>query len=305
MRDRFDGRMLIPKRIRSSPTQPGLPLIERSRLTVTPIATFFWKIREIFVILGAYLAYMFARKVILGDIESVAFDNASKLVSFQEKLGVLLEPHWQSWVIDHVSWAAIALNWAYFMTFVPIIALTAVILYFKDRSRYLYYRNVIMLSFVVALLVFILFPLAPPRLLPGFMIDTIATYGPSQYGGREMAWFYNVYAAMPSLHFGWTILIGALFFNSSGTKLFKVLGVAYPTLTFFAITITGNHYILDAVGGAGVAMLSYLVYEGLRRWRRSNSFQALWLKVKGRRIALGRGQSRRRPKLSPWTAARP
>jgi hypothetical protein len=95
-------------------------------------------------------------------------------------------------------------------------------------------------------------------------VDTINRFGPSWYGEREMAQvvYYNVFAAMPSLHFGWTLLFGVLYARS-GPMWLKVCGVAYPTLTFFAITITGNHYMLDAVCGAAVALASWLSYYGV------------------------------------------
>ena len=100
-----------------------------------------------------------------------------------------------------------------------------------------------------------LFPLAPPRMLPG-IDDTIDTFGPAFYASRELATYYNAFAAMPSLHFAWTLIFGFMFFQFRWIPL-KILGLLYPTMTLFAITITGNHYILDAVAG-GVVMVSSL-----------------------------------------------
>ena len=252
------------------PLLPRHPLLDK--LYQTPAARFLWNIREFIVAAVTYLIYMFARKVILADVVPVATDNAHKVVELERKLLFFWEPGWQSWAIDKAQWLVVTMNWAYIMTFFPIIALTAVIFYLRDRPRYVFYRNVILTSFVLALLLFIFFPLTPPRMLgPEFgIIDAIAEYGPAIYGGREMAFFYNAYAAMPSLHFGWTILFGILFWNTRGplwaTPWLKLWGVSYPILTFFAITLTGNHYILDAIGGAVVAVLSLLVYNGLVFW---------------------------------------
>ena len=249
------------------PQQPAFNGLGQSTL-----ARFLWNIRELIIATTTYLVYMFARKVILGDVESVATDNAHKTVELEQKLQFFWEPVWQGWAIEHAEWLVVTLNWAYILTFFPVIAATAVIFYLRDRPRYVFYRNVILTSFVVALMVFIFFPLTPPRMLgPEFgLIDAIAEYGPAIYGGREMAFFYNAYAAMPSLHFGWTVLFGILFWNTRGplgaTLLLKVWGISYPTLTFFAITLTGNHYIVDAIGGALVALLSLLIYNGLVLW---------------------------------------
>ena len=224
---------------------------------------------EVILLAGVYFVYMFVRKFMIPNIEPGAFENAVKLASFEFATGLLWEPVWQGWAIEHSKALVIILNWVYIVTFFPVIAITAFWVYIKDRPKYFYYRNVILLSFLIALLLFALFPLAPPRFMPehGF-IDSIQRFGPSWYGGSDMASaiYYNEYAAMPSLHFGWTVLFGVLFFRM-GPIWLKVLGVIYPTMTFFAITLTGNHFILDAVGGAAVALASFLGYEGFLRLR--------------------------------------
>ena len=224
---------------------------------------------QVIVIAGTYFVYMLVRRFMITDIEPVAFGNAVKLASFEFARGFLWEPQWQAWAIEHSRALIIFLNWTYIFTFFPVIAIAAVSVYIKDRPRYFYYRNVILLSFVFALILFALFPLAPPRFMPehGF-VDTIQRFGPTWYGGTDMAAaiYYNVYAAMPSLHFGWTILLGVLFLRM-GPKWLKAVGVIYPTMTFFAITLTGNHYILDAVGGGAVALVSFIGYESLLRLR--------------------------------------
>ena len=249
---------------------PQQPLL--NRLCQTTPARFLWNIRELILAAVAYLIYMLARKVILSDVVPIATDNAHKVVALEEKFRFFWEPGWQSWAIENARWLVVTMNWAYIMTFFPVIALTAIIFYLRDRARYVFYRNVILTSYMLALLVFIFFPLTPPRMLgPELgLVDAIAEYGPAIYGGREMAFFYNAFAAMPSLHFGWTILFGILFWNTKGplwaTPWLKLWGACYPALTFFAITLTGNHYILDAMGGAAVALLSLLVYNGIQLW---------------------------------------
>ena len=143
---------------------------------------------------------------------------------------------------------------------------TAIILYVVNRRRYVYYRSVVMLSFVFALLGFMLFPLAPPRMLAGQFVDTIKDFGPAFYASREFANFYNPYAAMPSLHFSWTILFGVLFLRTPNMWI-KVLGVLYPALTLMAITVTANHYIMDAIGGALLIGVSFAAMELVIRRR--------------------------------------
>ena len=226
-------------------------------------------VREVLIIAGAYFTYMVVRRFLISDIESIAFDHARQLIAFELATGIFAEPQWQRWALANAKGLVVFLNWAYIITFAPIMIVIGVAAYLRDRPRYIYYRNVFLLSFVFALILFAWFPLAPPRFLPEYgSVDTIRHLGglASWYGGREMAVaiYYNVYAAMPSLHFGWTILFGLLMFRTRN-KALKVFGILYPTVTFFAITLTGNHYILDAAGGGAVALASHLLYEGLLR----------------------------------------
>ena len=222
-------------------------------------------LREIFIVLGGYFVYMFTRRFILGDIEAIAFANALKVIDFESTLGLLWEPRWQDWALHGGKWVVVFFNWAYILTFSPVILITAIIVYRKSWKTYHYYRNVVLLSYVVALILFLIFPLAPPRMVPQYFVDTINAFGPTGYGNREMAVFYNAYAAMPSLHFAWTVLFGVLFFRT-GRYWLKVAGVLYPTLTLLAITITGNHYVVDAIAGGLVIVASFALYEAIDRW---------------------------------------
>ena len=156
-------------------------------------------------------------------------------------------------------------NCAYIVTFLPIVLTASIVLYFTNRDRYKYYRNVVLLSFLIALVGFMLFPMAPPRMIAEHFVDTINVFGPSGYASREFANYYNAYAAMPSLHFSWTVMFGIIFLRTNN-KLLKVFGVVYPAMTLFAITITGNHFIMDAIGGGLLIMASFLAMElGSRR----------------------------------------
>ncbi len=227
----------------------------------------FWlpHLREVGIVAGGYFVYMYTRALVFSDFQSTALANARRVIEFEKNAGFFWEPVWQDWAISSAKSLVIFFNWAYIVTFSPIVLTAAVILYFTNRDRYKYYRNVVLLSFVIALLGFMLFPLAPPRMIAEYFVDTINAFGPSGYASREFTNYYNAYAAMPSLHFGWTVMFGIMFLRTNN-KLIKVFGVIYPTMTLFAITITGNHYIMDAIGGGLLVLVSYLTIElGFRR----------------------------------------
>jgi len=224
-------------------------------------------IRELVLILGAYFVYMIVRRWVIPNVELIATTNASQLIDFEKALGFFWEPAWQDWAINVGPWLATFFNWVYIITFFPIVLTAALIYYLVNREKYFYYRSVILLSFAVALTVFVLYPLAPPRYMPEYgFIDTIFEYGPSWYGSREMRTFYNAFASMPSLHFAWTTIFGFIFFTEKAWY-FKILGVLYPTLTLFAISITGNHYIMDAIMGGVTMLITYMLYESMFRRR--------------------------------------
>ena len=216
-------------------------------------------VRELFIVLGGYLLFMSVRKVLVTDIEEVAIENAGKLIAFETSRGFFWEPQIQDWAIQGGQWMMELFNWLYIITFVPAILAIALGYYVYDRDRYFYYRSIILLSLAVALVVFSLFPLAPPRMMDGF-VDSIKAYGPAWFDVRDDLSYYNIFAAMPSLHFAWSTLLGVLLFRHGGGVL-KVLGVLYPTATLASIIVTGNHYIMDAVVSGVMIVATYLIYR--------------------------------------------
>ncbi len=220
---------------------------------------------ELLIVGGAYFLYMYTRALVFDDIEASALANASTIIALEKSLGFFWEPGWQAWAVTSAKAVVVFFNWAYIFTFWPIILTVSVILYIGNRPRYMYYRNVVLLSFLLALLGFMLFPLAPPRMVAGQFVDTIKAFGPAFYASRELASYYNPYAAMPSLHFSWTIMFGIMFLQS-GNRWVKVFGALYPLLTLLAITITANHYLVDAIGGGILIAGSFAALEmGVRR----------------------------------------
>jgi len=117
-----------------------------------------------------------------------------------------------------------------------------------------------LVSFVIAVVAFIVFPLAPPQLMALYFTYTIQVFGPSEYASREMVNYFNAFAAMPSLHFDWTVMFGIIFLRTPYLWL-KVFGIVYLVITLLAITITANHYLTDAFGGGMVILVSFLIVE--------------------------------------------
>jgi hypothetical protein len=111
-----------------------------------------------------------------------------------------------------------------------------------------------------------LYPLAPPRMLDGF-VDTARVFGPSSYGdGGAYGGLANQFAAMPSLHFAWAVIVAWGVWRFSASH-WRFLGVAHPILTLAAIVLTANHYWIDAFIGLLLVPIGLLADHLLPRAR--------------------------------------
>jgi len=223
-------------------------------------------VAELVLILGAYLIYLVTRDRVFQDTAATALLNAQRVTSWEKSAGIFWEPAWQSWVLENAQALVVAMNWLYIVTYWPIVMGVGLFLFVRNRSRFYYYRTVVVISLAIALGLFMVFPVASPFRITGMLIDSIQTFGPTFYGSPQMSVLYNTNAAMPSMHFSWSVILGVLFFRSLNGWA-KLLGPAYPVVTFFAITLTANHFILDAVAGGLLAGLSFAMMAFKeRRW---------------------------------------
>ena len=219
---------------------------------------------EISLYIGAYFVYVLTKGLVHSDTRAVGLVNGEKIVSLQRDLGFLWEPAWQAWALENVEALVVAMNWVYIITYWPVILLAALLLYIKRRRDYNFYRTVVFINLAGALITFMVFPVASPFATPSVeLLDSIQEFGPKSYASEDMASYYNISAAMPSLHFSWTVILGVLFWRSF-PGWYRFIGVAYPFLTFFAIVLTGNHFILDAIAGGALAVFSFGVVSAVQ-----------------------------------------
>ncbi|MEE1769905.1 bifunctional glycosyltransferase 87/phosphatase PAP2 family protein [Streptomyces sp. JV185] len=148
----------------------------------------------------------------------------------------------------------------YYSTFHFIVPLAILgVLYVRRPADYRWARSTIGFATLLALVGFWLYPLAPPRLMPGLgFIDTVhgvQDFAKPDYG--SLTAMTNQYAAMPSLHFGWSLWCGLVVVALAPKAWMKALGLLHPLFTVSAIVATANHWVLDAVGGAVVVALGF------------------------------------------------
>jgi hypothetical protein len=212
-----------------------------------------------------------------------AFRNAKDIVRWEKALGLYQERAIQQAFLS-ADWFMAFWN-IYYGTIhfvVPVVAL--VLLYRKLPARYVRYRNTLAFMLAIGLLGFWLYPLMPPRLMParyGF-VDTAAkffNFGPQvnvglgpdgQPTAAAIKTYGNLFAAMPSLHVGWSTWCAFALWPLARKAWVKVLLVLYPLTILFCIVVTANHWILDAVGGwialgAGYALAGVLSNRRRRR----------------------------------------
>jgi hypothetical protein len=207
---------------------------------------------ELLLIRVTYAAYQQARLAATGG-RAAAEEHGQQILDIEEVL--LLD-------IEHrVNHAVVTVDWLrgffdfYYASFHFVVPLTVLaVLYVRRPVDYRWARSALGVATLLALVGFWLYPLAPPRLMPGLgYIDTVhgvQDFAKPDYGA--MTELTNQYAAMPSLHFGWSLWCGVVIAVLAPRWWMKALGLLHPLFTAAAIVATANHWVLDAVGGAAV-----------------------------------------------------
>lgn len=213
---------------------------------------FSWR-REVAIGLSVYGLYLLVRRLVLrGDGRERARRNAKRIVRAEEALGIHVEPAVQQALLRYARLVH-GLNVGYALFNV---SLTVGWLVFLFRSRdpaYHRVRRAAVLAHVAAEPVFLLFPTSPPRVLEGF-VDTISEVSGVDLEHPFLVRFYNPIAAMPSLHVAFAVLTGAAIAERVESPFAKGAAHAYAPLVALVVAGTGNHYVLDAVGGAALGV---------------------------------------------------
>ena len=208
---------------------------------------------ELGILIPAYFAY-FAVRGLAEAREAQAFHRAIDIIELEQTLGIFWEPDLQS-AIMRFDWLVNVANWTYIWGHWPVIVFAAAWLFLLHRDAYSVYRNAFLISGAVGLIIFYALPVAPPRFMDAWgFVDTITERSQASRVLQPPA-FVNQYAAMPSLHFGWNLLVGIAIFQHSRSILPKVIGVALPVVMFASIVLTANHYIIDGLAGGTLALL--------------------------------------------------
>ncbi|MCJ1677541.1 phosphatase PAP2 family protein [Streptomyces sp. APSN-46.1] len=248
------------------PTAYGRPAAARwSRVPLLPL----WRrvlsrpnlLLELLLIRVGYSLYSHIRAA-APTSRGLAEGHAGQILAIERALGIDIE-YAVNHAVVNTPWLEAFFNF-YYTSFHFVVPLTILaLLYWRRPADYRWARASLGLATVLALIGFWLYPLAPPRLMPGLgFVDTVhgvQDLANPQYGA--MTAISNQYAAMPSLHFGWSLWCGIVVVVLAPKGWQKALGVLHPLITVCAIVATANHWVLDAVGGALVVGAGFgLVY---------------------------------------------
>jgi hypothetical protein len=235
-------------------------------------------LRQVLLIALAMGAYLLVRTLTEGAT-SVAEQNARDVLHVERAIGLDWEAGAQALILEQSSLVRF-FNFVYTWMFWPVLAVALIVLYRRDRRDYARFRNALFISGAVGLVVFAMFPVAPPRFLDGFT-DTINAFS-GQSALAHPSGVTNEYAAMPSFHVGWTVLAGVALWRVLRRWVLRSLAIVPGLLMSLTVVVTANHYVLDAAagvivafGGFGLALLGDRLFarpagaEAPRRARRT------------------------------------
>ncbi|MET9727460.1 phosphatase PAP2 family protein [Streptomyces zaomyceticus] len=214
-------------------------------------------LRELALVTALFLVYKLGRLFANGH-ETRAFRNADRVWDAERAIHLPDEGTIQQLLL-HAEPLVRAANTYYAAVHFPATLAFLVWLYLRRPAHYVWSRRVLAVVTAAALALHLLMPLAPPRMLAaGGLVDTARVYGPSVYGATpETDSMANQFAAMPSLHFGWALMV-AIGLIAATRSRWRVLWLLHPMLTLLVIVGTANHYWLDALAAAAILGLALL-----------------------------------------------
>ena len=215
------------------------------------------------MLVGLYGVYEIVRGA--GDASlAVARDHTSDIVALERTLHVFGERTVQEW--SHgVPYLPALLGIAYMSLHFGATTLALRWVYRERRAAVPLVRTTLIASTALALVGYVLYPAAPPRLAGLGFSDTVTTHTRLNLSSDLLGSLYNPFAAVPSLHFGYALIVGAALVALARRRWVRVLGAVYPAFMLLDIVATGNHFFFDAVAGGAVVIAGWTIARALTR----------------------------------------
>lgn len=223
-----------------------------------------WVLGQVLVVALGVFVYFRIRGITDASVD-VAHAHAGEIVRLERWLGLDVEAAVQAPVASSATLATAA-NWVYVWGHWPVIVATMVWLVWRHHDAFRRLRDGMLVSGFLGMMVFVTYPVAPPRLFDLGLVDTV-TESSEAYRYLQPPAFVNQYAAMPSLHAGWDLLVGLAILGAAATAGLKAVGGLMPVLMTWAVVATANHFVLDVAAGLALALIGHLVALHLERHR--------------------------------------
>jgi membrane-associated phospholipid phosphatase len=228
-------------------------MVARARLLQARVLPHGWldALRQVSLFAASYLAYKLVRGVVEGDANA-AFAHARDLISIERGMHLFVEPSIQAWASGS-HFVMVLASWLYVNAQTSVTITALLYLYLRRNSNFYFVRNMFMIAMAIALVGYMVFPTAPPRFMPewGF-IDSVADFTGVHvsHTSASMTALFNPYAAVPSMHVAFALMIALPLARLARRPIVRVLWLLYPLLMTFVIVVTANHFIVDALLGA-------------------------------------------------------
>ncbi len=209
---------------------------------------------QILLFCGAYWVYRLVRGQVF-DQSAAAFANARSIVDLQRTLHVFVEADIQRWAIG-TGWVEDVGSWMYQNTHFVVTTVTLAFIYLLRNEHFYWVRNMFMVAMALALVGYVAFPTAPPRMFEGFGFTDSVAHFTNVSSDSDVNALFNPYAAVPSMHVGFALMLAIPMVRMTRRRWAKALWIAYPPVVTFVVVVTANHWIFDAVAGAAVALVS-------------------------------------------------
>jgi len=228
-------------------------------------------VRQVLLFGAAYYGYRLVRGAVDDPVgAAVAFKHARELIAIEQSLHIFVEPSVQAWALNKPAIIDPA-SWIYINAQVTVTVAALVYLYLRHNSSFYFIRNMFAVAMAIALVGYIVLPTAPPRFFPewGF-VDTVSDMVGVSHDSVAVDALFNPYAAIPSMHVAYALMIGLSFARLSKHRVTRVVWGLYPALVAFVIVVTANHFLTDAFLGACTAALAAWAAAAMARVRPSD-----------------------------------
>ena len=209
---------------------------------------------ELAAIVALYAIYELGRG--FGDATlQAAQANTARIVELEQSLGVFFEGAVQNWASGIPSLPTF-LGLAYVSLHLGATGAMMVWLHRRHRERFALVRNALVIATGLSLVAYTVFPAAPPRLAGLGFVDTVTANTHVNLSSDLLGSLYNPFAAVPSMHFGYALLVGVVLVTTASNRWVRLIGALYPPFMLFDIVATGNHFVFDAAAGGLVTVVS-------------------------------------------------